>query len=102
MERQPFCGLQPLRAILIHTADEAGSYPGPDYIFGWGLIDMVRAAGVITSDNTDHSQQIIESSLVQGTTDNASYSVVASGKTPLWATICWTDPPGTPVSHPFQ
>jgi subtilisin family serine protease len=56
-----------LKGILIHTADEAGSYPGPDYIFGWGLIDMVRAAGVITSDNTDHSQQIIESSLVQGT-----------------------------------
>jgi hypothetical protein len=89
-----------LKALLIHTADEAGSYPGPDYVFGWGLIDMVRAAGVITSDSTDHSQQIIESSLVQGTTDNATYSVVASGKTPLWATICWTDPPGTPVTIP--
>ena len=89
-----------LKGLLIHTADEAGSYPGPDYIFGWGLIDMVRAASVITSDNTDHSQQIIESSLVQGTTDNASYTVVASGKTPLWATICWTDPPATPVNIP--
>jgi hypothetical protein len=89
-----------LKGLLIHTADEAGSYPGPDYVFGWGLIDMVRAAGVITSDNTDHSQQIIESSLVQGTTDNATYSVVASGKTALWATICWTDPPATPVNIP--
>jgi Subtilase family/GEVED domain/Secretion system C-terminal sorting domain len=88
-----------LKGLLIHTADEAGLYPGPDYLFGWGLIDMVRAAGVITSDNTDHSQQIIESSLTQGSQDSRSYTVVASGKTALWATICWTDPPGTPVAN---
>lgn len=85
------------KAILIHTADEAGPNPGPDYIFGWGLIDMVRAAAVITSDNTDKSQQIIESSLTQGTQDSRTYTVIASGKTALWATICWTDPPGTAV-----
>lgn len=89
-----------LKGLLVHTADEAGSYPGPDYVFGWGLIDMVRAAGVITSDNTDHTQQIIESSLTQGSQDSRTYSVIASGKTALWATICWTDPPGTPATIP--
>jgi len=87
-----------LKGLLIHTADEAGSSPGPDYAFGWGLINMERAASVITADNGDHSQQIIQSSLTG--TAPATYSVTASGKTPVVATICWTDIPGTPATIP--
>jgi hypothetical protein len=89
-----------LKGLLIHTADEAGAAPGPDYVFGWGLIDMARAASVITSDNTDHSQVIKESSLTNGTKDNETFTVTASGKTAVTATICWTDPPGVPVNIP--
>jgi hypothetical protein len=94
-----------LKGLLIHTADEAGPSPGPDYQFGWGLIDMVRAASVITSDNTDHSQSIQENVLSSGAPFTTT--VVASGKTPLTATICWTDPPGIVAiipggSHNFQ
>ena len=25
-----------LKGLLMHTADEAGPYPGPDYMYGWG------------------------------------------------------------------
>jgi hypothetical protein len=89
-----------LRGLLIHTADEAGSYPGPDYVFGWGLIDMQRAASVITSDNTDQSQQIHESSLTNGTKDSETFTITASGKTAVSATICWTDPAAVPVDIP--
>lgn len=32
------------KALLLHTAREAGSYPGPDYSFGWGLLDVEAAA----------------------------------------------------------
>lgn len=96
-----------LKGLLIHTADEAGNHPGPDYTFGWGLVDMQKAAAVITADNTDQSQQIKQSSLTQTTKDQETFAVTASGKMPLMATICWTDPPGTiasiPVgSHNFQ
>jgi hypothetical protein len=42
-----------LKGILIHTADEAGPADGPDYRYWWGLIDMPKAASVITSNNTD-------------------------------------------------
>ena len=28
-----------LKALAIHTADEAGGAPGPDYEFGWGLLN---------------------------------------------------------------
>jgi Subtilase family/GEVED domain len=91
-----------LRGLLIHTADEAGANPGPDYTYGWGLIDLQKAAAVITADNTDTTQQIKQSSLTNGTKDSESFSVVASGKMPLMATICWTDPPGTPTSVPLS
>ncbi|TDW97522.1 putative secreted protein (Por secretion system target) [Dinghuibacter silviterrae] len=84
-----------LKALAIHTADQAGTSPGPNYIYGWGLLDTKTAVGVIKSSLTDGSQQILESSLVNGTTDTLRIPVVASGKGTLKATIVWTDPPGT-------
>ena len=89
-----------LRGLLIHTADEAGNAPGPDYSFGWGLINMQRAAAVITADKNDHTQQIIQSTLDNGANALQTYRIVASGKMPVVATLCWTDPPGVPVSNP--
>jgi len=89
-----------LKALLIHTADEAGPYPGPDYSYGWGLVDIAKAAAVITSDNTNQVQQIHESSLTNGTKDSESWNITASGKTLVSATICWTDIPGIPPNIP--
>ncbi len=80
-----------LKGILIHTADEAGPADGPDYQFGYGLIDMPKAASVITSNNTD--QLIYENNLTNGST--FSIPVVASGKGPLLVTLSWTDPAAT-------
>lgn len=78
-----------LRGIAIHTADEAGSAPGPDYRFGWGLLNVARGAQVITGRNQTHAIQ--ERVLNQG--QSFSTNVVASGTGPLAVTICWTDPP---------
>ncbi len=89
-----------LKGLLIHTADEAGSSPGPDYLYGFGLIDMAKAAAVITSDNSDQVQQIHESSLTNGTKDSENWTITASGKMAVSATICWTDPPGVPPNIP--
>lgn len=96
-----------LKGLIIHTADEAGNNPGPDYTYGWGLVDIEKAAAVITadttSDSTARSQRIIQSTLTNsGATDSAVYVVAASGKMPFLATICWTDPPATPVSIPVN
>lgn len=87
-----------LKGLLIHTADEAGLNPGPDYAYGWGLINMEKAAAVIKADNTDQSQRIIQGSLTG--TNTATYTITASGKTPVIATLCWTDVPGTPATIP--
>lgn len=92
-----------LKGLLIHTADEAGRNPGPDYTYGWGLMDMQKASALITADKTDQSQQIKLATLSNsGATDSAVYTVTASGKMPVSATICWTDPPGTPASIPVN
>jgi hypothetical protein len=80
-----------LKGLVIHTADEVGTADGPDYQAGWGLINMERAAAVITANNT--SDLIQELDLPNG--GNNSISVVASGKGPLVVTLSWTDPKGS-------
>ena len=83
-----------LKGLAIATANEAGSNPGPDYIYGWGLLNTENAANAIL--NKGDKSIINESSLNQGTTQ--TINVIASGYGPLVATICWTDPEATPVS----
>ncbi|CCH56161.1 peptidase S8 and S53 subtilisin kexin sedolisin [Fibrisoma limi BUZ 3] len=80
-----------LKALAIHTADEAGDAPGPDYRNGWGLLNDEKAGRVIL--NTDASHLLDERTLNQGET--YTLPVVASGRGPLVVTICWTDPAAT-------
>jgi hypothetical protein len=67
---------------------------GPDYIYGWGLLNMEKAGKVIL--NTSKSNLLQEKSLAQGAT--STQTVVASGQEPLRVTIVWTDPEGTITS----
>ncbi len=80
-----------LKALAIHTASEAGINDGPDYQFGWGLLNAEKAANIINSGNTG-TNRIIESTLNNGAT--YSLNVVASGNGKLMATLAWTDPVG--------
>ena len=84
-----------LKALAIHTADEAGDAPGPDYAFGWGLLNTRTAAAVISADGDDH--QIIEGSLANGAVDTHAIDVTAPDAV-VTATLVWADPPGTPVA----
>lgn len=83
-----------LKGLAIHTADEAGAHAGPDYIYGWGLLNAERAAAVITNARRTHLLQ--ERTL----TDKQVYTfdVVASGTGPLVVTISWTDPEASPIA----
>jgi hypothetical protein len=85
-----------LKALAIHTADEAGAAEGPDYEFGWGLLNTKNAAKVITQDGGgDH--QIIEGSLANGATNSVPVNVT-NPDSQITATLVWMDPPGTPVA----
>lgn len=86
-----------MKALAIHTANEAGLYPGPDYKFGWGLLNMSDAATVLsnalTNKNSSTSSDLVyESDLLNSKT--ATYNVIASGNKPLKATLVWTDVKG--------
>ncbi|MDT8394434.1 MAG: PKD domain-containing protein [Bacteroidales bacterium] len=83
-----------LKAVVIHTADEAGTTEGPDYEFGWGLLNTKSAADLITDDATLNTME--ELALL----NNGTYqrTVKALGTEPLKVTIAWTDVPGTPVA----
>lgn len=80
-----------LKGVALHTTEEAGDATGPDYRFGWGLLNTERAARVI--GNTSKTNVLDERTLAQGGT--YSLPVTASGQGPLKVTICWTDPAGT-------
>lgn len=83
-----------VRGLAIHTADEAGSADGPDYRFGWGLLNAEKAVNLITNKGTS---SIIDEKVLA---NNGTYSVqvTATSSAPLEVTVCWTDPKGTPVS----
>lgn len=80
-----------MKALLIHTADEAGVHPGPDYFFGWGVANIERAAQVITDLDTP-SHDFINDNIAQG--DGIGTEIYSDGTEPLKITIVWTDPPG--------
>ena len=81
-----------LKAIVIHTADEAGTTDGPDYQNGWGLLNTESAAAVISNDG--NGSTILESSLANNQPITLSINVATTE--PLIATLVWTDPAGTP------
>ncbi len=84
-----------LKAVAIHTADEAGPNNGPDYMFGWGLMNTKSAADVISDDASLNT--IEEIALNNG--GNYERIVTAAGGQPLQVTIVWTDIAGTPTSN---
>jgi hypothetical protein len=85
-----------LRGLVCHTADEAGTAPGPDYRFGWGLLNAERAANVVSQRNV--SSVIDERTLANNDTYTLNVTALNSS-TPLEVTIVWNDPAGTPLPN---
>ena len=83
-----------LKGIALHTAEEAGDAPGPDYRFGWGLLNVEKGAAVIkaaiTSNNAATSEHLLYENVLNSG-GSFTKTVIASGIGQLSATICWTD-----------
>ncbi|RLD53645.1 MAG: peptidase S8, partial [Bacteroidetes bacterium] len=84
-----------LKGLVLHSADEAGDYPGPDYIFGWGLMNTKRAAQIISDDG---GQVVIDELVLVGGDLYTRNINVPEGMDNLRVTICWTDPRAIPKS----
>jgi len=85
-----------LKALLIHTASDFGN-PGPDYTYGWGLINVQEAADIIIDHEANPGKQRLTESLVSTTVTSKTYSFTSDGF-PIRATLCWTDPVGAATS----
>ncbi len=85
-----------LKGLIIHTADDLGR-PGPDYQFGWGLLNTLAGAELLKEHAEGNLIKLNEATL---TTNNTSmtYTGFADGSQPVRVTLCWTDPPGTSTS----
>lgn len=86
-----------VKGLILHTADEAGFAPGPDYSFGWGLINAENAAKVIRDKNLTTNRSIIEENTLNNTAVFTK-TITASGSQPLKVSISWTDP-ASPISN---
>ncbi|MBM3321312.1 MAG: VCBS repeat-containing protein [Candidatus Eisenbacteria bacterium] len=84
-----------VKAILMQTADEAGPAGGPDYSFGWGLINARKAAELIQADSSA-TGRIREETLANGETIEFFFTIEESA--PVRLSVAWTDLPGTPVA----
>ncbi|MEH6608024.1 MAG: S8 family serine peptidase [Halioglobus sp.] len=93
-----------LKALAIHTADETGPADGPDYTYGWGLLNTKAAAQLITAAEFDPDPpRIIEATRLDGNPVPAadSYLInISEADVTITATLVWTDPPGIPVTPP--
>jgi hypothetical protein len=84
-----------LKGILLHTATDLGT-AGPDYAYGYGLIDAKRSVDLIRADTLD--DVIVEDRIVhQGERHVYAVDVVA-GQGALNVTLAWDDFPGDPLA----
>lgn len=96
LNQDKFMKAATLKALAIHTANEAGEYDGPDYASGWGLLNAYKAA---TTISVKDKYALIEEKTLQNNSVE-KINVVASGSEPLAVTIVWSDPVNDKLSDP--
>lgn len=81
-----------IKATLLNTANDAGNV-GPDFKFGWGIVNGLRAAKLI-EDN-----RFLSSTMAQGGSNNHSINVPAGTKQVRFM-VYWSDSPAAPGANP--
>jgi hypothetical protein len=79
-----------LRALLIHGADDIGN-AGPDYTYGWGLVDAKNSVDTIIADGAK-GLRIQRAIVAQGAT--LEYKITVENNARI--TLAWSDPENTP------
>ncbi len=82
-----------VKALLINTANETGNFSGPDYVYGWGLVDAYKAAQTILKDGT--STYLDKLLLPNG--DSFSLELTTSIGSDVKVTMAWVDAPANPI-----
>jgi len=85
-----------LKALLVNTATDRGT-PGPDYSYGWGVINVKAAADTVKRyAEAPASRVLLEDELAPGQTWTTTYST--DGSAPIRVTLTWLDPAGASQS----
>lgn len=83
-----------LKGLIIHTADDMGR-PGPDYAYGWGLMNTEAAAEHIMAHHSRaNAGRIVESSLSDSIRQR-THTFHWDNHSPVRATLSWSDYPGS-------
>lgn len=85
-----------MKGLLIQQADECGANNGPDYSFGWGLVNVADAAELLTTHRYEGCTQLIEGSVAAGAT--FSYDIESQGNKSIKVTLVWADPASPAVN----
>ncbi len=83
------------KALVCHTAQEAGPHEGPDYKYGWGLVNALEGATTIVGNGATY--YVGNESLNEGSLFEQEFE--ASGDVPFKATISWLDPSAEPIPN---
>src|SRR5690606_38148983 len=81
-----------IKAALLNTANEAGNI-GPDYKFGWGIVNGVRAAKLL------EDERYLSDEVAQGATKTHNITIPA-GTEQVRFMIYWHDAVATPGANP--
>jgi len=94
----PFSSLRSasMKGLILHTADETGSHPAPDYSYGWGMMNTQSAAELISHDALAGGDFNIRELTLEND-QTVELEVVSDGTAPLKATIVWNDPAASPL-----
>lgn len=78
-----------LKGLIIHTADDMGP-AGPDYQFGWGLMNTEAALDFISAAEANPSApRMLETAIATGETQTHDFT---NDGQPITVTVSWTDP----------
>lgn len=80
-----------LKGLILHTATDIGN-PGPDYHYGWGLINTKEAVDHIRREAEFPGLEGIIEDQVTTVQPTQSFTFSWDGVSPIRATLCWTDP----------
>ena len=86
-----------MKALLIHTATDLYQ-TGPDYRSGWGLVNALGAANMLTRLSVPPVAGVDGIELGTPGPAGATYTVNLDEKHSFSATLVWTDPAGTGVN----
>lgn len=87
-----------LKALLVQTADDLGT-PGPDYKFGWGLLNAKAAADLILAHKTKPTEPRFFNGQLTVDAPSTTLQFTWNGIDSIRATLCWTDPAGESQSE---